>query len=212
MNGQKILKKIKKRKKFIYLISPNKIDNNFFSDLKSIFKLKVIAFFQLRLKNYSKNEILNLGRKIKIICRRFDVKLIINDDPYLTKKIDADGCHLGQNDFDVRSAKKILKNKIIGKTCHNSKKLINNALKEKVNYIALGAFFKTKTKKVRFKATLNTLRWAKNKTKTPIVAIGGITDNNYKNLLLHKANFLAISGYVWDNKKLSPKQAIEKLL
>ena len=44
------------------------------------------------------------------------------------------------------------------------------------------------------------------------VAIGGITDYNYKNLLLHKANFLAISGYVWDNKKLSPKQAIEKLL
>ena len=155
---------------------------------------------------------MNFGRKIKIICHKFDVKLIINDDPYLAEKIDADGCHLGQKDLNVKFAKKILKKKIIGKTCHNSKKLISNAIKQKVNYIALGAFFKTKTKKVRFKATLDTLRWAKNKTRTPIVVIGGITNNNFKNLLLHKADFLAISGYVWNNKKLSPKQAIKKLL
>ena len=48
-------------------------------------------------------------------------------------------------------------------------------------------------------------------TKTPIVAIGGINSDNYKKLLLNKANFLAISGYIWNNKKLKPLEAIKKL-
>tara|TARA_B100001741_G_scaffold299362_1_gene285736 strand:+ start:313 stop:465 length:153 start_codon:yes stop_codon:yes gene_type:complete len=48
-------------------------------------------------------------------------------------------------------------------------------------------------------------------TKIPIVAIGGINNKNYKKLLLNKANFLAISGYVWNNKKLKPSEAIKKL-
>ena len=48
-------------------------------------------------------------------------------------------------------------------------------------------------------------------TKLPIVAIGGINSNNYKKLLLNKANFLAISGYIWKNKKLKPIEAIKKL-
>ena len=51
----------------------------------------------------------------------------------------------------------------------------------------------------------------KNFTKKPIVAIGGINSKNYKNLLLNKANFLAISGYIWNNKKYKPLEAIEKL-
>ena len=48
-------------------------------------------------------------------------------------------------------------------------------------------------------------------TKIPIVAIGGINFNNYKKLLLNKANFLAISGYIWNNKKLKPIEAIKKI-
>ena len=58
---------------------------------------------------------------------------------------------------------------------------------------------------------LNLLKKAKKITKIPIVAIGGINSNNYKKLLLNKANFLAISGYIWNNKKLKPVEAIKKL-
>ena len=66
-------------------------------------------------------------------------------------------------------------------------------------------------KKTKFKAKLNLLKEIKKITKTPIVAIGGINSKNYKKLLLNKANFLAISGYVWKNKKLKPIEAIKKL-
>ena len=113
--------------------------------------------------------------------------------------------------MNINNAKKIIGNKIIGITCHNSIKLAKAAIKEKASYIAFGAFFSTKTKKVKYKAKIEILNKAKKTSKTPIVAIGGININNYKKLLLNNANLLAISGYVWNNKKYKPLETIEKL-
>ena len=199
------------KKKFIYLISPNNIYPKFYQDLRDVLSTDKVSFFQLRLKKYSlKNKIL-LGRKIKLICKKYNVKFLVNDDPLLAKKINADGCHLGQKDMHISEARKIIGNKIIGITCHNSVKLAKAAIKEKASYIAFGAFFSTKTKKVRYRATTNILNRVKKLTKTPIVAIGGINNNNYKKLLLNNANLLAISSYVWKNKKFKPIEAIENL-
>ncbi len=199
------------KKKFIYLISPNKINNFFYSDLISVLKLKKVSFFQLRLKNVSFQKKIQIGKKIKKICKRYKTRFIINDDVLLAKKINSDGCHLGQKDMKISEARKIIKKKIIGITCHNSVKLAKQAIKNKADYLALGAFNISKTKRVRYKANLNLIKKIKKITKTPIVAIGGINSDNYKKLLLNKANFLAISGYIWNNKKLKPKDAIKKL-
>ena len=211
VSGLKKLIISKSNNKFIYLISPNKINNNnFYSQLKEIFKSKKIAFFQLRLKKEcNKNKII-IGKKIQKLCKKYKVKYIINDDPFLAKNLNADGCHLGQSDTNILLARRILKKHIIGITCHNSKKLIRKAVKNKANYIAVGAFFSTKTKRVKYKASLKILNWAKKTTNIPIVAIGGIKMDNYKKLLLNKANFLAISGYIWNNKKYKPIEAIKK--
>ena len=212
MNGTKNLIKFRINKKFIYLISPNKIKNtSFYDQLKQIFKLNKVTFFQLRLKKENKKNKIIIGKKIQKICKKYKVKLIVNDDPFITKKIDADGCHLGQKDMNIFKARKILKNKIIGVTCHNSIKLVREAVKNQASYIALGAFYSTKTKKTIYKANIKILKLAKKITNIPIVAIGGINLNNYKKLLLNKANFLAISGYVWNNKKFKPQEAIKKL-
>ncbi len=203
---------MKKTKKFIYLISPNKIKNNYFYiEIEKIFKTKKISFFQLRLKNQSLRDKTIIGKKILKICKKHKVKFIVNDDPFLAKKVMADGCHLGQKDMNYKNARKLLGKKIIGITCHNSKKLIKNAIKNKASYIALGAFFSTKTKQVKYKASLKILNWAKKTTNIPVVAIGGIKFDNYKKLLLNKANFLAISGYIWNNTKYKPIEAIKKL-
>ena len=152
-----------------------------------------------------------IGKKIQKICKKYKVKFIVNDDPFLAKKLNADGCHLGQKDMNIQDAKKLLKNKIIGATCHNSVKLVKKAIEEKVNYIALGAFYSTKTKKVKYKATIQLLTLVKKITNIPIVAIGGIKLENYEKLLLNKANFLAISSYIWNNKKYKPIEAVKKL-
>ena len=188
------------KKRFIYLISPNKIDKKFYKDLKVVLSSNLVSFFQLRLKKYSFKEKKKIGLKIKKICKKYKVKLVINDDPNLAKEVSADGCHLGQNDMNIQKARKIFRKKIIGITCHNSKKLIRQAVKDGANYIAIGAFFKSKTKKVNYIAKPSLISWAKRYTKLPIVIIGGITKKNFKNLLLHKPNFLAISGGIWDKK------------
>ena len=197
-------------KKFIYLISPSKINKSFYSDLIKVFKQKKVSFFQLRLKTESFKKKLIIGKKVKKICKVYDIKFLINDDVFLAKKLKADGCHLGQKDMSILSARKLIGNKIIGITCHNSIKLAKVAIKNNADYIAFGAFNFSKTKKVKYKATVSTLKKARVFTKTPIVAIGGINPNNYQKLLLNKANFLAISGYIWKNKKNKPIEAINK--
>tara|TARA_B100000941_G_scaffold96208_1_gene66965 strand:- start:2381 stop:2995 length:615 start_codon:yes stop_codon:yes gene_type:complete len=199
------------KKKFIYLISPNKITELFYKDLIRVLKQKKVSFFQLRLKKVSLKKKLIIGRKIKKICKRFDVTFLINDDVLIAKRLNADGCHLGQKDMNIIKARKLIGDKIIGITCHNSIKLAKIALKNKADYIALGAFNNSKTKKIKYRASINLLRKVKKITKTPVVAIGGINSDNYKNLLLNKANFLAISGYIWNNKKHKPFDALKKI-
>ena len=199
------------KKKFLYLISPNKISKSFYGDLIQILKSNKISFFQLRLKKDSFRNKLKIAKKIKKICKKFKVKFIINDDPLLAKKIDADGCHLGQKDMNIEDARKYLKKKIIGITCHNSLKLAKIAIKNNSDYIAFGAFNMSKTKKVKFKANVNLIKKLKKTSNIPVVAIGGINNVNYKKLLLNKSDFLAISGYIWKNKKLKPLEAVKLL-
>ncbi len=199
-------------KRFVYLISPTKIsDNSFFKSLELVFKSKKVSFFQLRLKNEKLSKKIIISKKIIKICRKYNVKFLVNDDPILALKVNADGCHLGQKDMSIIEAKEILKNKIIGITCHNSIGLAKKALVNGANYIAVGAFYKTKTKKVKFRAKLSILRKIKKLSDNPIVAIGGINEKNYRKLLLNKANFLAISGYIWNNNKYKPYEAIKRL-
>ena len=170
-----------------------------------------MKFFQLRLKKTSVNKIIIISKKIKTICKAYGVKFIINDSPIIAKKVNADGCHLGQSDMEINKARKILKKKIIGITCNNSIRRAKVAIKNKADYITLGAFNFSKTKKVKYKATIEDLKKFRKLTNKLIVAIGGINQYNYKKLLLNKANFLAISSFIWKNKKLKPIEAIGKI-
>ena len=105
---------LKKNKKFIYLLSPSDIKNNkFFVDLVEVLSTNKISFFQLRLKNENYKKSLSIAKKIKKICKKFNVKFIINDNPSFAKKIGADGCHLGQKDMCLQQARKILKRKLL---------------------------------------------------------------------------------------------------
>ncbi len=201
------------KKRFVYLISPIKINNFFYRDLIAVLQQKKVSFFQLRLKKGSFKKKLEIGKKIKKICKKFNVKFLINDDVFLAKKLNSDGCHLGQKGMNISDARKLIGNKIIGVTCHNSVSLAKVAINNKADYIAFGAFNTSKTKKAKYKASIDIIKKARKITKKiPIVAIGGINLKNYKNLLLNKANFLAISGYIWKNKKLKPQDAIKKLI
>tara|TARA_Y200000002_G_scaffold16445_1_gene12827 strand:+ start:327 stop:929 length:603 start_codon:yes stop_codon:yes gene_type:complete len=197
-------------KKSIYLISPNKIDKNFYHDLDKVLSVKNVKFFQLRLKKVEQKSLFKIAGNIKKITKKHKVKLIINDDYILASKINADGCHMGQLDGSILKARKKLKKKILGITCHNSKELAKIAVKNKADYVAFGSFFKSKLKQNAKKANLHILRWAKKNVKKPIVAIGGINNKNYKKLMKAGAKYIAISSFIWDNPKLKPEIAIKK--
>ena len=200
-----------RKKKFVYLISPNKILKSFYGEFVKVLKSNKISFFQLRLKKDNFKKKLKIAKRLKKICQKFKVKILINDDPVLAKRVDADGCHLGQKDMVINDARRLLKKKIIGITCHNSIKLAKIAFKNNADYVAFGAFNSTNTKKVKFKANIEIIKKFKKISNIPVVAIGGIDNLNYKKLLLNKADFLAISGYIWNNKKLKPAEAIRLL-
>ena len=199
------------KKKFIYLISPNKISNIFYRNLDLILKTGKVGLFQLRLKYYSSKKKIHIGRKIKEICKKNKVIFLVNDDPLLALKLNADGCHLGQKDMKIKKARQIIGKKIIGITCHNSFDLAKKGIQNGANYLAFGAFYSSKTKKIKYSADLKILQKVKKISKIPTVAIGGINSENYKNLLLNNANFLAISSYIWRNKKYKPLKAIERI-
>ena len=197
-------------KKLVYLISPNKITSNFFSELDRVLSYGNVKYFQLRLKKVKNNNLLSISHKIRRITLKHKVKFIINDDYILVSKTKADGCHMGQLDGSIKIAKKKLKNKILGITCHNSRILATNAIRDGANYLAFGSFFKSKLKPNAIKSNFNILKWAKKNIKKPIVVIGGINNLNYKKLIKSGAKYIAISSFIWDNPKLKPEFAIRK--
>jgi len=152
-------------KRYIYLISPPKIRGfKFYQELYKVLKTNKVKYFQLRLKKVSSKNLLKISKKVKKIAKKNNVKFLVNDSPNVAKIVGADGCHVGQKDMSCKSSRKILgKNKIIGVTCHNSKKLALDAKKHGANYVAFGSFFKSPTKKSAFRANLALLRWAKKK-------------------------------------------------
>ena len=196
-------------KKLVYLISPDKIDQNFFASLDRVLSFKNVKFFQLRLKNVSRKKLLNISKKIKKITTKHKVKFIINDYFKLSSKVKADGCHMGQLDGSFKIARKKLKKKIMGITCHDSILLAEKAVKFEANYLAFGSFFKSKLKPNAKKANLRILKQIR-KIKIPIVVIGGINNLNYKRLIKAGAKYIAISSFIWDNPKLKPENAIRK--
>jgi len=193
----------------VYLITPNNLDKKFYFFLPKVLATKKVKFLQLRCKKSSAVKIQNHIKKILPISKKYSVKLIINDNAWIANKFKNVGFHLGQKDLLNKKNKIIIKKKIyFGITCHNSLDLAKKAIKLKANYIAFGAFFSTKTKKTKYIAKKKILLKAKN-FKTKIVAIGGITNQNYHELLENGADYIAVSSFVWKNKDFNPDQAIK---
>ena len=142
-------------KRYIYLILPQKIRGvRFYKELNNVLKTNKVKYFQLRLKKISTLNLIKISRKVKKITKKNNVKFLINDKPLVAKTIGADGCHIGQKDMDFINARKILgKNKIIGVTCHNSKKLALNAKKMVQIMWHLDHFLNLKQKKLLIKPT-----------------------------------------------------------
>ncbi len=193
----------------LYLISPLNVDGDFPSQLEAALSAAPVAAFQFRVKDIDQHEAARLAVPLQEICARHDVAFIVNDSIALAKRIKADGVHLGQEDGDPRDARAELgRDAQIGVTCHNSRHLAMEAAEGGADYVAFGAYFPTTTKKVKHQADLETLEMWSQFTEVPCVAIGGITPDNAKAVIDAGADFIAVSGAVWNHPE-GPAAAVE---
>jgi len=184
----------------LYLISPPAIGPDFADQLRAAFDGGPVAAFQLRLKGPDEHEIARLAEPLQRLCAERDVAFIVNDSIALAKRLGADGVHLGQGDGDPKEARRILgPTAQIGVTCHASRHRAMEAGEAGADYVAFGAFFPTATKAVQHHAELDILNWWSTFMELPCVAIGGITAQNAGPLVEAGADFLAVSGAVWNH-------------
>jgi thiamine-phosphate pyrophosphorylase len=193
----------------LYLISPLDVGGNFPAQLEAALTAGPVAAFQFRVKELDQHEAAALAEPLQAICAAHDVAFIVNDSVALAKRLKADGVHLGQADGDVGEARELLgRDAQIGVTCHNSRHLAMEAAEAGADYVAFGAFYPTATKSVDHVAELDTLQKWSFVTEVPCVAIGGITPNNAKPLIDAGADFIAVSGAVW-NHPHGPAEAVK---
>ena len=196
---KKIIPRKKKGKSLLYLISPENLEiKKFQLQLEAILMTGTVSIFQLRLKDICEKTLTEHIKKLFPICKKYNVLFILSDNPKLVKLLDLDGVHVGEQDPSISKCREIIgKYKIIGKSCYNSPRLATRSQNNGADYIAFGAFFKTKTKKTFKKINFDQLKKWKNLKKIPVIGIGGINIANCRKISRFHLDFFAISSAVW---------------
>ncbi len=192
----------------LYLISPLDVAGSFPERLERALAAGPVAAFQYRVKDLDQHDAARLAGPLQEICAAQDVAFIVNDSIALAKRIGADGVHLGQSDGTPKDAREALgRDAQIGVTCHASRHLAMEAGEAGADYVAFGAFFPSTTKDSEHRAEPDLLSWWSTLFEIPCVAIGGITPQNCAPLVAAGADFLAVSGAVWNGDEAAMVKA-----
>lgn len=197
----------------LYLISPPDVSGGFADRLARALDAGPVAAFQLRVKGVDQHEAARLADPLQRVCADRDVAFIVNDSVSLAKRLGADGVHLGQGDGDAREARAVLGPQVqIGVTCHDSRHLAMEAGEAGADYVAFGAFYPTSTKETAHRPDPAILSWWATLFELPSVAIGGITPDNAAALAAAGADFLAVSGAVWNGDEAAAVRRFHDVL
>ncbi len=148
---------------------------------------------QYRNKSASSAQQHQEAKQLSLLCKQHNVCFIINDDPELAKAVNADGVHVGRDDGKIADARKQLgQQAIIGVSCYNRLENAQNAIAQGADYVAFGRFFPSKTKPDAIQADLQLLEVANQSLNVPIVAIGGIKQDNAQELIKRGADAIAV--------------------
>ena len=201
----------------LYLISPLETGGDFPARLERALdaggEANPVAAFQFRVKGLDQHEAARLAEPLQAICAQREVAFIVNDSIALAKRLGADGVHLGQGDGTVEDARVALGREAqIGVTCKDSKHLAMEAGEAGADYVAFGSFFESQTKQSDARPDLEILEWWQTLFELPCVAIGGITPSNCAPLIAAGADFLAVSGAVWNGDEVAAVKAFSDII
>ena len=194
----------------LYLISPLDVSGGFPERLERALDAApgIVTAFQFRVKDIDQHEAARLAEPLQAICAAREVAFIVNDSIPLAKRLGADGVHLGQKDGTVEEAREELGREAqIGVTCHASRHLALEAGEAGADYVAFGAFFPSTTKQSEHRPEPELVEWWTGLIEIPCVAIGGITPENCRPLIEAGADFLAVSGAVWNEDEVASVKA-----
>lgn len=195
----------------LYLITPPRIENPYewVATWEAALDAGDVASVQIRLKGLEDDALARIIDVLRPPAQRRGIAVILNDNPALATETGCDGVHVGQDDAPYAEARKLMGPEgIVGVTCHDSRHLAMVAGEQGADYVAFGAFFPTETKEARFHAETGLLSWWSELFTVPSVAIGGITVDNCRPLVEAGADFLAVSGGVWNHPE-GPAAAVK---
>ena len=206
--------------KGIYAITPNDIEENQLIEKSQELIEAKIDFLQIRRKGETLDQIYSVASEILKLTKNHSCKLIINDHLEIAKDLNADGVHLGMEDYEnflkkTDDEKKVFssyfRDKVIGLSCKNNLGLVKNAPIDLFNwdYLAVGSMFKTSTKTDAVIVNPNQRSLLMRNSSKPLIAIGGIDEKNIGILLKDNYNFFAISRFLFNNN--SPSGALNKI-
>lgn len=206
--------------KGIYAITPDDIEENELIEKSQELIEAKIDFLQIRRKGDTIDQIYSVASKILKFTKNHSCKLIINDHIEIAKDLNADGAHLGVEDYEnflkkPDDQKKVFssyfRKKVIGLSCKNNLDLVKNPPVDFFNwdYLAVGSMFKTTTKSDTVSVNTNQRSLLMRNSTKPLVAIGGIDEKNIPVLLKDNYNFFAISKFLFNND--SPSGALKKI-
>jgi thiamine-phosphate pyrophosphorylase len=164
-------------------------------------------FLQLRVKALSANEFFDLARRARTETRSYGCKLIINDRVDVALACDADGVHLGQEDLPLAVGRKLIGDRIVGISTHDLDQA-REAEQNGADYIGFGPTFGTSTKDTGYTARgVEMLRQIRERVNLPIVAIGGINEQNVQQVWQAGANSAAIISDILRAEDIPAKMA-----
>lgn len=198
--------------KGLYLITSSELipEKSFLKTVESAIRGGA-SLLQFRDKISPEEKIIKSGLELHKLTKKYGIPLIINDNPLLAREIGAEGVHLGENDPDIESARKILgKESIIGITCYN--KLENGLIAQEkgADYVAFGTPYSTPTKPGRKPTSIETLEEASKILDIPVFAIGGIFPVNAKEIIDTGVDGIAVITSVFGSDK--PQEVVRQFV
>lgn len=192
----------------LYLLTPPRIDAGFAPLLDTVLAEGMASVLQIRLKDHAENQLPGLVPPLVKAAKRHGVTVLMNDRPDLAVHFGMDGVHIGQEDAPYAEARAAVgKTGIVGVTCHDSRHLAMTAAEKGADYVAFGAMYPTATKTPKASACVELIEWWSEVFEVPCVAIGGITPDNARPVIEAGADFIAVSGGVW-NHPAGPVEAV----
>ncbi len=176
-----------------------------------------VSFVQLREKQLPYEEFLAQAKEIRALCARYGVPFVINDHVGIAWKTDADGVHIGQDDMDIREARRILgPDKIIGASAHTVEQAVT-AQEQGADYLGAGAVFPTASKQDAGKLSKETLQAICRAVEIPVVAIGGINAQNIVELAGSGIAGVAVISAIFGAKEITAaakdlREKVEKII